>query len=83
LYLAIDKIDISDYSLKLNIVVDFSSDLSSDYEKLYESGEYADISIHVGKEPDNKLFLAHTLILCTRNPFFENNLTGRKLKRSP
>ena len=60
----------------MNIVVDLSSGLLSDYGKLYESGKYADISIHVGKEPNNKIFLAHTLVLCTRNQFFENSLTG-------
>jgi len=59
-----------------NIIVDLSSGLLSDYEKLYKSSKYADISIYVGKEPNNKIFLAHTLVLCTRNPFFENNLTG-------
>ena len=46
-------------------VVDLSSGLSSDYEKLYESGKYTDVSIHVGKEPNSKIFLAHTLVLCT------------------
>ena len=60
----------------MNIIVDLSSGLLSDYAKLYESGKYADISIYVGKEPNNKIVLAHTLVLCTRNPFFENSLTG-------
>ena len=60
----------------MNIIVDLSSGLLSDYAKLYESSKYADISIYVGKEPNNKIFLAHTLVLCTRNPFFENSLTG-------
>ena len=60
----------------MNIVVDLSSGLLPDYEKLYKSGKYADISIHVGKEPNDKIFLAHTLVLCTRNLFFENSLTG-------
>ena len=55
--------------------IDLSSNLSDDYEKLYESGRYTDISIHVGKEPNNKIFLAHTVVLCTRSKFFENNLT--------
>jgi len=58
----------------MNNVVDLSSGLSSDYEKLYKSGKYADVSIHVGKEPNNKIFLVHTLVLCTRSAFFENNL---------
>ena len=60
----------------MNIIVDLSSGLLSDYEKLYENGKYADISIYVGKEPNNKIFLTHTLVLCTRNSFFENSLTG-------
>ena len=60
----------------MNIAVNLSSILSADYEKLYESGRYTDISIHVGKEPNNKIFLAHTLVLCTRSTLLENNLTG-------
>jgi len=58
----------------MNNVVDLSSGLSSDYEKLYRSGKYADVSIQVGKEPNNKIFLAHTLVLCARSTFLENNL---------
>ena len=60
----------------MNNVIDLAPILSADYEKLYESGRYADISINVGKEPNNKIFLAHTLVLCTRSALFENNLTG-------
>ena len=60
----------------MNVIVDLSLGLTSDYEKLYKSGKYTDISIHVGKEPNSKIFLAHALVLCTRNPFFENSLTG-------
>ena len=59
----------------MNNFIDLSSNLSVDYEKLYESGRYTDISIHVGKEPNNKIFLAHTLVLCTRSTLLENNLT--------
>ena len=55
---------------------DLSSGLSSDYAKLYKSGKYTDVSIQVGQEPNNKLFLAHRLVLCTRNTFLENKLTG-------
>ena len=53
-----------------------SSGLSVDYEKLYESNKYTDISIHVGREPNSKIFLAHTLVLCTRSKFLESSLTG-------
>ena len=59
----------------MNVIVDLSLGLTSDYEKLYKSGKYTDISIHVGKNPNNKTFHAHSLVLCTRNPFFENSLT--------
>jgi len=56
-------------------IVELLSDVSSDYEKLYESGKHADISIHVGREPNNKIFLAHSLVLCTRSAYFEDTLT--------
>ena len=56
--------------------VELLSDVSSDYEKPYESGKHTDISIHVGREPNNKIFLAHSLVLCTRSVYFENTLTG-------
>ena len=59
----------------MNNLVDLSSILSADYEKLYESGRYADISIQVGKEPNSKIFFAHTLVLCTRSTLLENNST--------
>jgi len=59
----------------MNYIVDLSSSLSSDYGKLYESGKYTDVSIHVGKEPNNKIFFAHTVILCARSIYLENSLT--------
>ena len=60
----------------MNNVVDLSSSLSSDYGKLYESGKYTDISISIGREQNNRIFLAHTVILCTRSTYLENGLTG-------
>ena len=62
----------------MNNFIDLSSCLSADYEKLYESGKYTDISIHVGKEPNSKIFLAHTVVLCTGSKFIENSLTENK-----
>ena len=56
--------------------VELLSDVSSDYEKPYESGKHTDISINVGRKPNNKTFLAHSLVLCTRSVYFENTLTG-------
>ena len=57
-------------------VVDLSSGLSFDFGKLYESGKYTDISINVGREPNNKIFLAHAVVLCARSVYFESKLTG-------
>jgi len=57
-------------------VLELLSGVSSDYEKLYESGRYTDISINVGQAPGNKIFLAHSLVLCTRSTYFEAKLTG-------
>ena len=58
----------------MDIIIDLSSCLLLAYEKLYESSKYADVSIHVGKEPNSKIFFAHTLILCTQCSFFEKSL---------
>ena len=58
--------------------IDLCSSLSGDYQKLYESGRYTDISIHVGKEPNNKIFLAHAVVLCARSKFLENSLIENK-----
>ena len=52
-------------------IVDLPSGLSSDFEKLYESGKYTDVSIHAGKEPNSKIFLAHASVLCARSTFLE------------
>ena len=60
----------------MDIIIDLSSRLLLAYEKLYDSDKYADVSIHVGKEPNSKIFFAHTLILCTQCSFFEKSLTG-------
>jgi len=56
-------------------IADLSLDLSSDYTKLYENGNYTDTSIHVGKDPNSKIFLAHASILCARSSYFEHELT--------
>jgi len=56
-------------------IVDLSSSLLSDLGKLYGSGRYADISIGVGREPNNKIFLAHAVVLCARSVYFESKLT--------
>ena len=60
---------------EMNNTVDLTSGLSSDFEKLYENGKYTDVSIHVGKEPNSKLFVAHASVLCARSTFLEKSLT--------
>ena len=60
----------------MDIIVNLSSHLLSAYDKLYESGKYTDVSIHVGKEPNSKFFFAHALILCAQCSFFEKSLAG-------
>jgi len=62
----------------MDMLVDLSSRLSSDYEKLYESSKYADVSIDVGNGSNNKVFLAHTTVLCTRSSFLEKRLIGNR-----
>jgi len=56
--------------------VDLSSDVSVDLENFYESGKYTetDISINVGKEPNNKIFVAHSIMLCSRCKYLENKI---------
>ena len=57
---------------------DLSLSVLSDYEKVYESGQYTDIAINVGKEPNNKIFTAHELVLRIRSAYFENQLNGNE-----
>ena len=59
----------------MNNIVELPSGLSSDFEKLYESGKYTDVSIRVGKEPNSKIFFANASILCARSTFLEKSLT--------
>jgi len=56
--------------------IDCSSSLSSDYWKLYQSENYTDLSIHVGRDSHSKIFLVHTLVLCTRSKYLENSLAA-------
>jgi len=56
--------------------IDYSSGLSFDCWKLYESGDYTDLSMHVGREPNSKIFLVHSWLLCARSKYLENSLVG-------
>jgi hypothetical protein len=56
----------------LLMTLDLSPTLSSDYERLYndKNKTSTDISIHAGKEPNSKIFMAHTVILNVRSTYF-------------
>ncbi|CAG8787230.1 16791_t:CDS:1, partial [Cetraspora pellucida] len=45
--------------------------LSLDYKNLVESSKFADVSIQVGEKPNTEYFYAHSLILRTRSPYFQ------------
>jgi len=62
----------------MNVLADLSSGLSSDFEKLYDTGNYADVSISVGREPNDKIFLAHFLVLQARSTYFQSKLADNK-----
>ena len=63
------------YSSQMSDILDLSTDVVSDLERLYESRKYTDVSFHVGKEPNSKIFFAHAAVLCARSTYFENRLT--------
>src|ERR1044071_10383903 len=50
----------------------FLSELSSDYEKLFETGLGYDVIIYVGEEPNIKEIHAHSNILSIRSQYFHS-----------
>jgi len=48
----------------------FWSELSSDYEKLFEKEIGYDVIIYAGEEPNVKEIHAHSNILCIRSQYF-------------
>ncbi|CAG8476955.1 4667_t:CDS:2 [Paraglomus occultum] len=67
----------------MNVLADLSSGLSPDFENLYDTGNYTDVSISVGREPNNKIFLAHFLVLQARSTFFRSMLVDNKDVSNP
>ncbi|CAG8604979.1 11749_t:CDS:2, partial [Dentiscutata heterogama] len=53
----------------------FSEDLVEDFKNLYETKERYDTIITVGKEPNVEPIHAHSVILCTRSPYFRRALS--------
>jgi len=52
--------------------------LSQNYIEILDDEEYYDVTIEVGKDPNIKIFRAHTLILFYRSPFLRRTLTSNK-----
>ena len=50
----------------------FLTELSSDYEKLFETEIGYDVIIHAGEEPNVKEIHAHSNILCIRSQYFRS-----------
>ena len=36
--------------------------------------KYTDVSINIGREPNNKIFFAHAVVLCARSTYFEKTM---------
>ena len=50
----------------------FWAELSSDYEKLFETEIGCDVIIYAGEEPNIKEIHAHSNILCIRSEYFRS-----------
>jgi hypothetical protein len=55
---------------------ELSNILFKEYIKILESGEFSDIEILVGKEPNTKIFRLHTFVLKVCSPYFRIALTN-------
>ncbi|EXX58563.1 uncharacterized protein OCT59_019990 [Rhizophagus irregularis] len=56
--------------------MELSNILFKEYIKILESGEFSDIEILVGKEPNTKIFRLHTFVLKVCSPYFRIALTN-------
>jgi len=54
--------------------------LSQNYIELLEDDNYYDVTIEVGKDPNVKIFRAHTNILYCRSPYLRRDLSSNKRK---
>ncbi|KAF0424043.1 btb/poz domain-containing protein 19-like [Gigaspora margarita] len=59
----------------------FSKDLAENFKNLYETKERYDTIITVGYEPNVESIHAHSVILCTRSPYFHEALSDKWVKR--
>src|SRR6185295_15602656 len=54
----------------------FLTELSSDYEKLFETELGYDVIIYAGEEPNVKEIYAHSNILCIRSQYFRSTFSN-------
>ena len=55
----------------------FLAELSSDYEKLFETEIGYDVIIYAGEEPNVKEIHAHSNILCVRSEYFRSAFSNK------
>ena len=58
----------------------FLAELSSDYEKLFETELEYDVIIYAGEEPNVKEIHAHSNILCIRTQYFRTTFSNAEKK---
>ena len=59
----------------------FWAELSSDYEKLFETELGYDVIIYAGEEPNVKEIHAHSNILCVRSEYFHAAFSNEWAKK--
>jgi hypothetical protein len=59
----------------------FLPSLSQDFTKLLENKKKHDVIINVDKSNNKKKFCAHSIILETRSPYFENVFSNEQVKK--
>jgi hypothetical protein len=59
----------------------FLEELSSDYEKLFETGIGYDVIIYAGEEPNIEEFHAHSNILCIRSQYFRSAFSNEWVQK--
>jgi hypothetical protein len=56
--------------------MELSNILLKEYNKILETGEFSDVEILVGREPNAKIFRLHSLVLKVCSPYFRIALSS-------
>jgi hypothetical protein len=59
----------------------FFTELSNDYEKLFETEIGYDVIIYVGEEPNVKEIHSHSNILCIRSQYFRDTFSNERAEK--